>query len=406
MTYKPLLSIVIPTKNRQKYCLSAVNSILAIQSDKVQIVIQDNSDDSTLKEMLPDLKNSNKLKYNYSQDPVSFVENFNNAIASSDGEYICIIGDDDGINPEIIIATEWAKNYNIDCIVGNLKAHYRWQGVGVQRGFINTMPDSSLTIAQFNGAAKKVDIENSLIELMKNGCTNYIDFDLPKLYHGIVKKEALSNLKKKTGSYLKGLSPDIYASVALACTIDTLIKIDYPLTIPGICRESGSVKEGIKKENPKELDKAPHLKGRTEPYQWEELVPKVYCVETIWADSGFAALREFNRSDLISLFDEYMLYENILLSKPDFKGEISEHISKKHPDKSNHLLYFLISKTKVLGKNLIGKRGTTFIKRKLKIESFSIVKDVKDIESATVELIKYLDDSELKLLECLDKSLK
>ncbi|MUG31583.1 glycosyltransferase family 2 protein [Psychrobacter sanguinis] len=405
MTYKPLLSIVIPTKNRQKYCLSAVNSILAIQSDKVQIVIQDNSDNSTLEEMLPDLNNSNKLKYNYSQDPVSFVENFNNAIASSDGEYICMIGDDDGINPEIIIATEWAKNYNIDCLVGNIKAYYRWGGVGTQRGLITTIPDNSLTITQFNGIAKEVDVEKSLMKLMKNGCTNYTQFKLPKLYHGIVKKEALSNLKKQTGSYLKGLSPDIYASIALACTINKLIEIDYPLTIPGICAESGSVKEGIKKENPKELDKAPHFKGRTEPYQWEKNVPKVYCVETIWADSGFAALREFNRIDLIAIFDEYMLYTNILLSNPDLKDKVSEHLLNKYPDKHSHLFKMSKSRGKGLAKNIIHLRGARLIKRVLKLESFNIIKDVEDIESATNVLTEYLENSKLSLLDCLNKSL-
>lgn len=405
MAIKPLLSIVIPTKNRQRYCLSAVNSILAINSDKIQIVIQDNSNENTLMSMLPELKDPNKLKYIYSQDTVSFVKNFNDAIANSDGEYICIIGDDDGINPEIIIATEWAKNHNVECIVGNLKAYYRWDGVGTQRGLINTIPDSSLTITQFNGISETVDIEKSLISLMKNGCTNYINFKLPKLYHGIVKKEALSNLKKETGEYLKGLSPDIYASIALACTINKLVIIDYPLTIPGICAESGSVKEGIRKENPKELDKAPHFKGRTKPYHWEENVPKVYCVETIWADSGFAALREFNRTDLISLFDEYMLYANILSTNPDLKDNILEHLLNKYPENDSYLFNMSISKLKVLSTNLIHKRGARFIKRILKTEAFDIIENVESIESATTLLMQYLEDSELDLLNCLNESL-
>ena len=49
---RPLLSIVIPTRNRQKYLLSTVASILEITSDDFEIIIHDNSDTDSLKGLI------------------------------------------------------------------------------------------------------------------------------------------------------------------------------------------------------------------------------------------------------------------------------------------------------------------------------------------------------------------
>lgn len=406
MSSSPLLSIVIPTKNRQKYCLSAIESILMIGSDKIQIVIQDNSDDNSLESRIQKFNNNYLLKYTYIPGQLSFVENFNNAIDAADGEYICIIGDDDGINPEIIDATIWAKENQVDSLVGNIKANYRWNNTGAKDTLFTKMTGSTLTITHFSGKAKRVDIEDSLIKLMKNGCTNYLDYDFPKLYHGIVKKTALENLKRISGNYLKGLSPDIYASIALACTIENLVVIDYPLTIPGVCAESGSIQEGQKREHSKELKNAPHFKGRTQKYEWDSCVPEMYCVQTIWADSAFAALREFNRrEDLLKYFDHYMLCANILDADQtlntmiyDYLNEVDLSMSKADHEKLIKKAMFKGPYKKFVRDRLIGR-----LKKILKLERFKIINELPDMVQTTNELQRYLSTLSINLRKELDK---
>lgn len=405
MTSKPLISIVIPTKNRQKYCLSAIDSILQIGSDKVQIVIQDNSDTDDLKNQMPKIENEQILKYQYIPEKLSFVENFNNAIESADGQYICIIGDDDGINPEIIEATQWAKSKNIDCLVGNVEANYRWDNTGAKDTLFTKMTGSTLTITHFDGKAKKVDIETSLIQLMKNGCTNYLDFDFPKLYHGVVKKEALDKLKKHSGQYLKGLSPDIYAAIALALTVDSLVVIDYPLTIPGVCAESGSIKEGQKRDHSKELSAAPHFQGRKDIYNWEENVPKIYCVQTIWSDSAFQAVREFHREDLIKYFDEYMLCANILDADPTLEPMVMEYLKERLPNLEMTLHTKMLKQAKLKGptQKFVKKRVMGRIKKILKIEKFEIINGLPNMVKATEGLKQYLVKTNINMIKELEK---
>ena len=399
MSKQPILSIVIPTKNRQRFCLSAIKSILNIDDERIQIVIQDNSDDQSLEEQLPDNYSENRLKYRYNKGAISFVNNFNRAIEAADGEYVCIIGDDDGINPKIIDATLWAKANDVACITGSVSATYRWDNVGDRKKFHIKLPSSSLTLTKFTGNASIVNLEISLKSLMENGGTNYMEFKFPKLYHGIVSKKALQNLKKISGSYLKGLSPDIYASIALACTVDRFVVIDYPLTIPGVCAESASIIEGERRENSKELDAAPHFYGRTEPYSWEENVPKVYCVQTIWADSAFAAIREFDRQDLLSSFDEYMLSANILEAEPSVEQVIYDFLLNKYPDKDIKTLKKELKSIKNR-KLFFKKLSVNYVKAKraLKLEEFRIIDKLENMEKATLALEDYLKKSKVNLV--------
>jgi hypothetical protein len=46
------------------------------------------------------------------------------------------------------------------------------------------------------------------------------------------------------------------------------------------------------------LEDAPHLRDRGE-YHWSEAIPRVYTLETLWADSGIAALQAMGRPDLV-----------------------------------------------------------------------------------------------------------
>ena len=46
-----LLSIVVPTRNRQFYAIQTIKQILSIADKSIQVVVSDNSDDNSLKEI-------------------------------------------------------------------------------------------------------------------------------------------------------------------------------------------------------------------------------------------------------------------------------------------------------------------------------------------------------------------
>lgn len=94
MSQKPLVSIIIPTYNREKYIGRAINSVLVQGFQNFEIIIiDDGSTDNTKKVLSPYLKDK-RLKYIFQKNQkVSRARN--NGIKNSVGKYIALLDSDD-----------------------------------------------------------------------------------------------------------------------------------------------------------------------------------------------------------------------------------------------------------------------------------------------------------------------
>lgn len=282
-----LLSIVIPTRNREYYANAAIRQVLSVSSDDVQVVVQDNSDNDQLEKLLVDILDKENVVYNHTRTVLSFVDNFDQALQLASGKYITMIGDDDGITKGLYEATKWADKNGYKAIKPNLNIVYFWPGSKV----FDTEDNGVLKIVSSFGKAKMSSSLFELKKLLNNSCQDYLDMDLVKIYHGIVQRDVLDAIKEKTGRYVGGLSPDIYLSTALSAILnDNIVVLDMPLTISGICNASGSSASATGAHTGK-IEDAPHFIGH-DTYEWSKKVPKFYSVETIWADSALAAVQD------------------------------------------------------------------------------------------------------------------
>ncbi|SON51008.1 glycosyltransferase family A protein [Vibrio tapetis] len=334
----PVVSILIATKNRQEYAYETIKHILSFSKNNFELVISDNSDSNELSILVEEFQVDPRLKYEYIASPISSIHNFRNVIEMSSGEYICLIGDDDGISHEFFTAVELASKNNMDCLVGSLTANYRWAGTEQVNTIFTKMTDSTLVLDSFTCKMGKVDTEDSLKKLIRNGFTNYLQFSLPKLYHGIVKRNKFEEIKSLTGEYLGGLSPDIYASVALSLLKCKTYEIDFPITIPGVCKVSSSVQEGVAKTHSLDIKDLPHLRYRGE-YKWNSQVPKVYNVNCIWAESALAAFSDVSECIDMAMSSQLRLYAYILSNQPKARSLVLEHyrVANKLNSKIGHV---------------------------------------------------------------------
>lgn len=394
-----LLSIVIPTRNRENYAYAAAMLILENTTSKVQVVLQDNSDEKLLLKKLEKTKYLDRIKYNYSSKVLSFVENFSRAIEIADGEYICMIGDDDGINPEIELFVEWAKENNIEAINPEIKLNYIWPNTGIE---YYKKDNGNLMIIDFDLKSTIYSTQNEIEKLLKSGGQNYLRYNLVKIYHGIVKKTAMDKVKNITGKYFGGLSPDIYSSIALSLVIDQVLKINYPLTIPGVCRKSGSGHSSTGRHHGA-LETAPQLVGHTD-YKWSNLVPKFYSVETLWADSAIAAFRDMKRFDLLEKFNVPQLSVYCFARYKDFKNFTQENLDNYF---NNQNTSPFLRKLILLGCFFTGPVLDQWIraKNRLKPGGYKVFKydGVKTIHEAHNLLKKFLKEKKVSILNIIKK---
>ena len=98
----PLVSILIPTHNRPDYAELALKSALAQTYPHIEIIVNDNSDDTLTQERFaPYLERHPHI--HYARVPgCGVMENFQYCYARSTGEYVNYLMDDDLFHPEKI----------------------------------------------------------------------------------------------------------------------------------------------------------------------------------------------------------------------------------------------------------------------------------------------------------------
>ncbi len=390
-----IISIVIPTKNRQEYAIETIKQILLSPDPDIQVVIQDNSDDNKLEGMIKSLNFDTRLKYNYSPGLLSFVDNFSIAVSLSDGEYVCMIGDDDGINHEIVEFTKWAKENNIDAIKPAVNTVYIWPDTGI---IANDKKANSgyMTLRKVSSTTNYIETKPELIKLLQNGCQKYLNLDLVKLYHGIVRRSKIEQVKEKTGKYFEGLSPDIYGAVSLSITIPKVLCIDYPLTISGVCKKSGSA-DSAKGKHTGKYEDAPHLKGHTN-YEWAPEVPKFYSVETIWADSSLAAIKDMGHQNMLNEYKEESLVAYCIYRHAEYSSLVKKHYFRRIKELQipRYKAVINLYKRWLMGPGLdFAKRVINKIARKK--GDFIKLYGVNDIVHSHEELLKYLKENDLSI---------
>jgi len=320
---------------------------------------------------------------------MNLVDNFNAAADLANGEYVCFIGDDDGVLPEILNIAHWAKNNTVDSVRTNLIASYFWPDVksyDVLKKYAGT-----LFIYRFSGKVSFLDVEVETLRCVRNGGQGYLRMGLPKTYHGLVKKKLLERVRDMTGHFFGGLSPDVFGAIAVAKFARRVATVDYPLTIGGTSVNSGAGASSAGKHKGL-LEDAPHLRNRS-GYEWPEILPRFYSVQMIWAESVVAALRETGRTDLLDEFCVPRLCALALASNPDFASliikEMYRILEKSHMNKITGTLQFCYSLITSQAARVINY-GLRRVKS-LFYKEIVRIRGLEDIEDAVKELEKYLD---------------
>lgn len=298
-----MLSIIVPTKNRI-YTLQRLVELFEKQDLKgVELVIQDNSDTCEADEYFNNTSFGPNVSIYRSSETLSFVKNFSLAVEHASGEYLICIGDDDSVLPNIVDVANYAKKNNVDCIVGPVTSIYFWPGSLPGEQFKN---GKLMFLKNNKQTYQRHNISKELSNFFNHGCINYLDYFFPKIYHGIVKKEVMNNLKNVIGDYFIGLTPDISSCIGLSLLNVKTLFANFVFTISGVGKNSGSSDSGSAKHQGMLAD-APHFRGH-DNYKWNEMIPDYYSVETIWAETALTTAMKFKTFNVKTFDVEPLLY--------------------------------------------------------------------------------------------------
>ncbi|WP_026491159.1 glycosyltransferase [Butyrivibrio sp. XPD2002] len=305
----PLVSVVVPTYKRYKYLIDCIDTLLSIRENDIEFVIQDNTEDNS--EVLQHISSISDPRFHYFHEPkhISVMENSDLAVSHSSGKYVCMIGDDDTVSSRILKVAEFCEANKIDSC-SFIFPGFNWPDMTFEA---KKREANLFFLKKATGTVKLLNIEEILAQALKVGSAP--SPEMPRLYHGLVGRECLDRIYKKTGTYFPGPSPDAANSVPVCLeTQKPAMFFDYAI-ISGYGKGSARG-EGNRGQHYGELKDKPWLpKDILE--RWNDDLPPIFSAETILAQSMLEALNAMGRKDLIKRFGFDRVYGVFLLHHKD-----------------------------------------------------------------------------------------
>jgi glycosyltransferase involved in cell wall biosynthesis len=309
----PLLSIIIPTRNRYEYLYFCLLSLLENYNNlNVEIILHDNSTDIMPINVAEIIKSNAIIKYYQIEGWISACENIERAIDMSTGQYITMIGDDDSLSKYILDAVDYMKANNVDALNSPF-AHYIWPDI--QSRVFKKSFSGKMEILKFDGKIREITVENQIEKLLNKGGTSLVE--LPRMYYGIVRRDIIEKVKNISGNYIPGPSPDMANAVSMAMFTKKNHYVNLPLFIAGNSSKS-TAGMGAKGEHIGKIEDISFL-PKDCAQNWSSLVPKYWSGPTIWAESTIKALEKSGGKEFLLRFNYIRLYANCLVFNPLWK---------------------------------------------------------------------------------------
>lgn len=370
---QPLLSIVVPTKDRYKYLIHLIQLIDSFNTNDIELVIQDNTNDNDL--ILSYLNNHycEFVKYFHTKELISVSENSTKAILNSSGEYVCFLGDDDGVLSSIVDVVRHMKDNSIDYLI-SLPTIYNWPDF-----YDPSIFNLTSSISYLKGSKEYIKINPA--KQLKKSLLNGFDglYQMPRVYQGVVSRCFLEKIREKTNTFFPGPSPDMANSVALSTLNGNFFLYDSPLFISGQCRSFGGGERLIATNKLKRIYEVQFLPINITD-TWSKYIPTYWCADTIWPQSAIEALSAMDVKCNIK-YDKILA--RFIFNHPSYLQECLPLINIKW----QFIMYIVIYAFRKAN-IFFYHRLTWFTSKKTRLKKYHIVRDIFSINEA----VKYLEN--------------
>lgn len=225
---KPLITLVIPTRERADTLICTLQTALDQVNDNFQIVVSDNFSQDNTKEVVDSFADP-RITYVNTGKRLSMCDNWDFALQYVQGEYVIYIGDDDGLMPNAINKLEAMIKVRPSPIYYWQYNEYFWPIEGMLPKIVSIIP---VRFPYEVNLHKLVDFS-----LRWGGLRGHL---LPNVYHAAVSLSILKEIHKRTGRVFHSQAPDLFTSYALPVFSKRAINMGEALTANGRSKKSNS----------------------------------------------------------------------------------------------------------------------------------------------------------------------
>lgn len=283
-------SILVPTWNKLEYLKHTLDSIINQDYKNFELIISDDFSTDGTSDYLSHLKDK-RVKVVKPPFKLTQAKNYEFILGYATGEWISIIGDDDGVLPnffKILDQTIAKLNPEIEAI-SSKPAFYYWESVDDLYGD---------RVVDYQNFFKKNDIINSKKSLFYALLGWKDRTDLPMIYtSGIVKKTLVDRIKIKSNNFFfHSIVPDYYSMIAILFETNKFLRLNQPIFWVGASSKSTGKGVRIYQDNvenktasflnknlylSKEINKSLHEVGAAPIYFYECILKHPY-ISKFW----------------------------------------------------------------------------------------------------------------------------
>jgi hypothetical protein len=219
----PRFSILIPTRDRPVTFRHTLATALSQTGDDFEIVVADNCSSPAVAAIV-DEAGSSKIRYIRSTEILPMTKNWELGLAQCRGEYVTVLGDDDGLLPSTLHCARLLLNASQAKILNWAPHTYWW-------------PD---TIVYWNSNRLIVNFGEGAIwytsrSMLKSFYEDAQGYDkLPMIYTSFVHRDCIDAVVSKYGSYFNiPQVPDVVSGIVNLLNTDRILLSHRPLSIRG-----------------------------------------------------------------------------------------------------------------------------------------------------------------------------
>jgi glycosyltransferase involved in cell wall biosynthesis len=226
-------SIIIPTRSKVEYLKYAIESVISIERDDYELIISNNYSTDNTEEYLKKFIGDRRIKIVQPPQALPMALHYEFCIAQSSGEWMTLLGDDDGLMPFIFDDMDkYTRNYPLIEIVSSERAYFFWKGSEDKYG---------ATCVNYK-ALSKSSVRSTKKDFVMASLGLRSIFDLPMLYTTcFVKRELIERLKLQTNNnFYFSIIPDIFSGVRLSFSVNNYLRVYTPMFWVGTSYKSMS----------------------------------------------------------------------------------------------------------------------------------------------------------------------
>lgn len=231
----PKYTLIIPTRNSIEYLKDCIDSVISQDFFDYELIVSNNhSMDDTFK-YVKSLNHPN-IKLIKPEKPLAMVDNWEWALSHASGEWIIIVGADDGVMPYFFELAEFLTQKAVEKkirAINSIRSYFFWNGCQEIYGNIAVSFNAQ---AHYSIKNSKIEILNALI-----GNQNYIN--MPQMYTtSIIHKSVIQRIKaKQNQNFYVSINPDANGAAAICSIEDKYLECNIPLSWVGSSPKSNGL---------------------------------------------------------------------------------------------------------------------------------------------------------------------